>query len=204
MDFTRIRIQASAVLLVVAFAGGPGIAASVRPATVSNADALDHIHIGNFGVVNNRFYRGSQPKGHDYVDLAALGVKTVIDLQQDGPSDEAGIVQRAGMQFFRIPMDTSDPPTRSQIATFFKIVDDPASQPVYLHCAGGRHRTGTMVAIYRMTDDGWTAVQAYDEMKRYHFEGLFGHPALKNFVFAYKPQAASQQGVVTSPFEPIE
>ena len=42
-----------------------------------------------------------------------------------------------------------------------------------------------MTAVYRMTQDGWNADQAYQEMKRYRFEGFPGHPALKTFVYDY-------------------
>ena len=45
-----------------------------------------------------------------------------------------------------------------EIAAFLNIVNDPASQPVYVHCVGGRHRTGVMTAVYRMTHDGITAI----------------------------------------------
>src|SRR5262249_48099824 len=154
---------------------------------------LTRIRIDNFGKVNDNYYRGAQPKGNDYADLAKLGVKTVIDLQEDGPSKEAGLVQRAGMQFHRIYMNTGRRPTDAQIAEFFQIVDDPANQPVYVHCAGGRHRTGTMTALYRMTHDGWTADRAYAEMKQYHFEGIIDHPVLRQFVYSFKPTPATPE-----------
>jgi protein tyrosine/serine phosphatase len=48
-------------------------------------------------------------------------------------------------------------------------VDDPANQPVYVHCVGGRHRTGVMTAIYRMIDDKWTPDRAFQEMKSYKY-----------------------------------
>jgi len=41
------------------------------------------------------------------------------------------------MQFYRIGMTTTDRPTEAQVAQFFKIVNDPANQPVFVHCAGG-------------------------------------------------------------------
>jgi tyrosine-protein phosphatase SIW14 len=145
------------------------------------------IRIDNFGVINDNYYRGAQPKGDDYRDLAALGVKTVIDLTKDGREDEQGFVEQAGMKFFRIPLTTSERPSDEAIAEFLKLVDDPANQPVYVHCQGGRHRTGTMTAVYRMTQDHWTAAQAYDEMKQYRFEGFPGHPELKDFVMHYAP-----------------
>jgi Tyrosine phosphatase family len=52
--------------------------------------------------------------------------------------------------FYRIPMTTRVPPTREQLALFLGIVNDPVRQPVYVHCKGGKHRTGVMTAVYRM------------------------------------------------------
>jgi tyrosine-protein phosphatase SIW14 len=151
----------------------------------SNAENLKRIRIGNFGRINDNYYRGAQPDTRDYADLAAVGIKTVIDLTSDGRDDEQGLVERAGMKFYRIPLTTSEQPADAAVGKFLKLVNDPANQPVYVHCQGGRHRTGIMTAVYRMTHDGWTAEQAYTEMKQYHFEGLLGHPELKHFVYDY-------------------
>jgi protein tyrosine/serine phosphatase len=158
-------------------------------AQTSRPDALAAIQIGNFGQVNASFYRGEQPEGRDYAALATLGVKTVIDLQRDFDAAEQRLVERAGMKFVRIPMTTSDRPADADVERFLALVNDPANQPVYVHCKGGRHRTGVMTAAYRMTHDGWSAEQAYEEMKDYKFKMplnfLFGHDELKEFVFDY-------------------
>ena len=63
-------------------------------------------------------------------------------------------------------MTTHQPPTPEVINTFLQMVRDPANQPVYVHCVGGRHRTGVMTAVYRMTQERWTAEQAFSEMKQ--------------------------------------
>ena len=97
---------------------------------------LSAIRIQNFGAVTQNYYRGSQPKGRDFADLAALGVKTVIDLQKYGDEAEPGLVEAAGMKFVRIPMQTRIVPTPEQLVQFLSIVNDPAQQPVYVHCAG--------------------------------------------------------------------
>ena len=155
---------------------------STRVADVSN------IKIGNFGQVNANYYRGEQPEDDDYAALAALGIRTVIDLQADGGNDhEAQLVEAAGMTFHRIPMTTRVAPTLEQIAQFMTIVTNPAHQPVYVHCAGGKHRTGVMTAVYRMEQDEWTADQAYQEMKRYKFGSIMWHPEFKDFVYHYQP-----------------
>ena len=72
-------------------------------------------------------------------------------------------------------------PTAEQLSLFLKVVNDPANHPVYVHCAGGRHRTGVMTAVYRMHHDKWTAEQAFKEMKQYKFGADFLHPEFKRF-----------------------
>jgi protein tyrosine/serine phosphatase len=179
----------------------PGLRASVVsamfalsvaiPAVAQNAATVSapRIRIDNFGKINANYYRGAQPQGRDYADLAALGVKTVIDLtDDDGEPSEPAMVKSAGMQSIKIPMNGHVPPTPAQLAQFLKIVNDPASQPVYVHCVGGKHRTGVMTAAYRMANDGWTSDKAFSEMKRYKFGVDFLHPEFKRFVYSYKPE----------------
>ena len=78
-------------------------------------------------------------------------------------------------------------PTTAQLAQFLGIVNDPASQPVFVHCVGGRHRTGVMTATYRMMSEGWTGEQAFNEMKQYKYGAEFLHPEFKKFVYGYHP-----------------
>jgi protein tyrosine/serine phosphatase len=151
----------------------------------TNGAALQRIQIDNFGQINDGYFRGAQPAGHDFNDLKALGVKTVIDLTKDGDASEAGIVEGLGMTFHRIPLTTTDIPSAKAVTDFLAIVDDPSNLPVYVHCQGGRHRTGAMTAVYRLTHDHWTADQAYGEMKKFGFETFIGHPQLKTFVYDY-------------------
>ena len=166
---------------------------------------LSTIHIDNFGRVNDNYYRGAQPQGRDYADLAALGVKTLVDLtSDDSDASERGRAEQAGMKYFQIPMTTHEPPTAAKLAEFMSIVNDPARQPVYVHCVGGRHRTGVMTAAYRMTEDGWTADQAFKEMKQYNFGADFLHSEFKQFVYGYRPElaAASRRAVTSSASHP--
>jgi protein tyrosine/serine phosphatase len=156
------------------------------------------IQISNFGRVDDRYYRGAQPSGRDYKDLASMGIKTVIDLQADGEASEAGQVRNAGMKFFRIPMSDHSRPSDTAVQQFLQLVNDPANQPVFVHCHGGRHRTGAMTAVYRMTSYGWSASQAYSEMQRYDFNHGFGHGALKDFVYSYRPQLAQSRTATDS------
>ena len=59
----------------------------------------NNVTIKNFGQMDDRFFRGAQPKENDYRQLAALGIKTVIDLQ-DNPTDyEKRDVEALGMKY---------------------------------------------------------------------------------------------------------
>jgi protein tyrosine/serine phosphatase len=178
-----------------------GIAADKSSTATATASKAPAIAIDNFGRISDTYYRGSQPDGRDYTDLAALGVKTVIDLQEDGLPVERQLVESAGMRFFRIPMNTRRAPTSDDLSQFLQLVNDPANQPVYVHCAGGRHRTGVMTAVYRMTHDGWDSDKAFKEMKQYNFGADFLHPEFKRFVYSYRvePNLALPAPVVDAP-----
>ena len=149
-------------------------------------DALARITIDNFGVINDGYFRGAQPRGKDYADLAALGVKTVIDLTKNGDPDEPAAVTSRGMHFVRIELTPTSQPPLAAVTRFLELVNDPSNLPVYVHCQGGRHRTGVMTAVYRLTHDAWTPDRAYEEMKRFEFEkGFISHGALKKFVYNF-------------------
>jgi len=147
--------------------------------------AFSNIKIKNFGKMDDRFYRGAQPKAEDFKDLKALGVKTVIDLQDSPTSYEKGAVEALGMRYVNIPMSDSSYPKQESIDTFLRLVNDPATGTMYVHCAGGRHRTGVMGAVYRFNVNHWNLDQAYTEMKDYDFYTRFGHGDLKTFVEDY-------------------
>jgi len=160
------------------FAGGPAAATA--------AQAVSKIRIDNFGQIDSTYYRGAQPQGQDYADLAALGIKTVINLtSDDSQANEQAMTEKAGMKYVAIPMTTRVVPTSAQLGEFLSIVNDPASQPVYVHCVGGKHRTGVMTAAYRITHDNWSPDQAFKEMKQFKFGADFLHPEFKNFVYGY-------------------
>jgi tyrosine-protein phosphatase SIW14 len=189
----RNSLATFALLFTLGFSGAAQAAATAPAA--SQAIALPAVAgIDNFGQVNSHYFRGAQPKGRDFDDLARLGVKLVIDLAAEGDSNERANAERAGMKFVRIPMSTSARPSQADIDQFLALVNDQANQPVYVHCMGGRHRTGAMTAVYRMTEEGWTADRAFSEMKQYKFGADFLHPVLKAFVFDFFSHLGKMQG----------
>ncbi|HEU5236025.1 MAG TPA: tyrosine-protein phosphatase [Pyrinomonadaceae bacterium] len=143
------------------------------------------IRIKNFGQMDSRFYRGAQPEKKDYKDLAALGINTVIDLREDPEPYERPLVESLGMKYVNIPMMGRKYPTTEATESFLKTVNDPTTGKFFVHCAGGRHRTGAMGAVYRFQFYDWNFDQVYKEMKQYDFYTRFGHQAFKDFVEDY-------------------
>ncbi len=172
---------------------------SMLPPGISvGAQVGPRIRIDNFGQINPNYYRGAQPNAAEFMELQRLGIKTVIDLQEDGNSREPAWVRAAGLQYFNIPLSSRRPATDAQTDHFLELVNDPHNWPVFVHCAGGRHRTGEMTAIYRITRDSWSADQAYQEMKQYDFYSIGGHGPLKDYVFAYYGKYLSAQSSAAS------
>jgi len=161
---------------------------------------LQIIKIENFGQMDTRFYRGAQPSGNDYKDLAALGIQTVINLRDDPQRTERPMVESLGMKYVNIPMAGKKYPTPEVTELFLKTVNDPATGKFFVHCAGGRHRTGAMGAVYRFQFYHWTFDQAYTEMKQYDFYTTWGHQAFKDFVQDYYAQ--TQAGNPGSALDP--
>ncbi len=188
--FTKISVAVAIVLAI-------GTAAVAKR---HSDPAFSNIHIRNFGKMDDRFYRGAQPDESDYKDLKALGVKTVIDLQDHPSNYEKRDVEALGMRYVNIPMSDSSYPQQNSVDAFLKLVKDPATGTMFVHCAGGRHRTGVMGAVYRFNVNHWNLDQAYTEMKDYDFYTRFGHGDLKTFVedYAQKMPKASAAAAASS------
>ena len=152
------------------------------------AGRVANVKIKNFGQMDERFYRGARPKDDDYQALAALGVQTVIDLTDNSMEYEKPAVEAAGLRYVNIPMVDKSYPKMDQINEFLKVVDDPATGKFYLHCAGGRHRTGVMGAVYRFHHYGWNLDQVLAEMEKFDFNSGWGHGKQKDFVKDYWQQ----------------
>lgn len=155
-----------------------------------------NITIRNFGQMDERYYRGAQPKRHEYKGLAELGVNTVIDLRADPKDYEKPIVESLGMKYVNIPMGNGDYPKPEEIEAFMKLMNDPETGVVFVHCKGGKHRTGVTGAVYRFTKYGWDYDKAFREMKNYKFYSSWGYGDMKDFVQDYYQKILEERAKV--------
>lgn len=154
-----------------------------------------NINIRNFGQMDEHYYRGAQPKKEEYAALKALGITTIIDLQEKPTKYEKAEAEALGLKYINIPMDDATYPPQSAIDRFLKEINDPANGTVYVHCKGGRHRTGVTGAVYRFTKYGWDYDKVMKEMENYNFDTSYGRDAMKTFVVDY---AAKMKNVASA------
>lgn len=147
--------------------------------------SFSFVTIKNFGQMDDHFYRGAQPKDSEYKELAELGIKTIIDLRDDPMPYAKRAAEAVKLAYFNIPMSDKDYPKDADIDAFLKLSKAERNWPFYVHCAGGRHRTGLMGAMYRFDHDGWEYGRVYEEMKNYDFYTRWGHEAIKKYVEDY-------------------
>ena len=129
--------------------------------------------IVNFGKVNNGLYRGAQPDAAGIRNLKKLGIKTIINLRQTSDVWKAEAVEAAanGITYTNLPMKGYGRPTPEQVAQVLVVIERLPS-PVFIHCAHGCDRTGTIVACYRIKHDHWSGDLALAEAKRYGISKL--------------------------------
>jgi len=156
-----------------------GILAQTAPSSFPN------IRIRNFGQMDTNYFRGAQPKKEEYQGLKDLGITTIIDLQEKPTKYEKSEAEALGMKYINIPMDDATYPSDASIAEFLKDINDPANGKVFVHCKGGRHRTGVTGAVYRFTKYGWDYDKVMKEMESYNFDTSYGRDAMKEFVVDY-------------------
>ena len=117
--------------------------------------------VENFGFVSADVWRGGRPTTQGLQTLAAMGVKTVIDLEQtDTPAEVP-----PGVTLVRLPVSRWRVQEVDTQAVLHAIDDNP--KPVFVHCKQGRDRTGLAIAAYRLSQ-GMSADDAIAELRNFH------------------------------------
>jgi tyrosine-protein phosphatase SIW14 len=177
-----LALAAVVFVLTLRIYNAPEDAANARYAEAGSTFAKRRTLPGipNAGKVSDFLYRGSQPQAAGYQELRRLGVSIVVDLRSTAAAQaaEGRAVASLGLQHVAIPSSGFFGPSDDQVATFLKLVRDNPRKKVFVHCYFGDDRTGVMVAAYRIAEQHWTADQAYNEMRFFHFHNrliFMGH-----------------------------
>jgi tyrosine-protein phosphatase SIW14 len=115
-------------------------------------------------------YRGSQPGLKDYMAMKEMGIKTVLNLREKSfANEELDLVESFGFQFINLPMTGELYPLFNQVDYALEYLTAPNFQPVFVHCAHGKDRTGCVIGMYRRKVQGWSKWDAWKEMWAHGF-----------------------------------
>ena len=174
---TRFAILFAAALVLPACSGVPD--------AQSSDEELAQAPMENFHKVRAGLYRGGHPSTAGVAYLKKIGIKTIVDLEvadfiEATPwsiSQELSDAKKDGVRVIRHPMSALEPALSSDfdhmIDTMMEQLDDTALMPVYVHCAHGQDRTGLVIALERVIDEGWTPAAAHAEMMKLGFHSEF-------------------------------
>lgn len=126
--------------------------------------------LANFARVSRNLYRAAAADRAGYLAARALGVRTIVDLRElhtDRPN-----LAGTGLLYVRVPMNAAEIDDE-EVADFLRVVRNPDYQPVLVHCTAGSDRTGVVVAIYRVLEQGWPVEQAAAELPRFGFHDVW-------------------------------
>jgi protein tyrosine/serine phosphatase len=146
----------SVMAFVLAFAAIPSFAQQYK-------------ELPNFQKVSERLFRGAQPAAGGVKMLAKLGVNTIINLRGENEQTRADRKQAEalGLRYYSLPMGGLSRPSDEQVERVLAIIKAPDSGTVFVHCKHGADRTGTVIACYRISQEGYTAETAQAEAKKY-------------------------------------
>jgi hypothetical protein len=120
----------------------------------------------NFGVIwPHELTRSGLPRSDQgWTWLRQQGVRSVVTFRIENDVD----YRKFGFEnVMHVPLSGSVMPTEKQAIEYLKFIQTPANQPVHIHCAAGRDRTGMMAALARYSIDGWTLDRALAEARQY-------------------------------------
>jgi|ERR1700690_1631540 len=120
--------------------------------------------IYNFLRINETLSTSGMPKPNQIQDIAASGVKFVINLatlkSEDWIPNEAELVANSGMNYLSIPVDWENP-TRKNLDDFMNAMDEHHNERVHVHCQAN-FRASAFVSLYQvlhLSMDKKTALQ---------------------------------------------
>lgn len=153
--------------------------------------------------------RSPQPDADDLAELAAReGVRTVVNLRGAAPGEawfeeERRGVEAIGARWVQHETSGRAAPGPRWVETTLALLSDEAAWPILVHCEGGVHRTGLVVALYRMAIQGWSAARAIEELEDEWFDWtLVDRDAIRRFLRRGVGAAGNSPPRVPSPSPP--
>ena len=118
---------------------------------VGDRPTTDMAGVHNFRMVDREAWAGGQPDADGYGELAAQGVRLVVDLRtgsRDDPrKDDPALLGGLGVGYLALPVPDGHVPSDAQVRRFVAAVRE-TEGVVFVHCGGGVGRTSALIAAY--------------------------------------------------------
>lgn len=124
--------------------------------------------VPNFGEVTPTLYRGAQPSDSGFQSLAKMGIDVIVDFRGLNLNQERHEAAANNMKLILLSWDCRSPSDKIA-ASFLQILKENHGKKIFVHCYGGIDRTGAMIAVYRMANEGWTEPEAMNEMHAFGY-----------------------------------
>ncbi|KAI0436903.1 tyrosine phosphatase family-domain-containing protein [Xylaria telfairii] len=119
----------------------------------------------NFSMVSEGLYRSGYPQAQDYAFMQSLKLKTIVTLVKkelpDGYQEFIEVNQITHKIFDMSGTKKEDIPIH-MMRSIYDVVSRPENYPLLIHCNHGKHRTGCVVGVFRLTNQ-WTLNNIIDE-----------------------------------------
>ncbi|HEX8494048.1 MAG TPA: tyrosine-protein phosphatase [Pyrinomonadaceae bacterium] len=160
--------------------------------TLAQSEA-SYPELPNFHQVSQQLYRGAQPRDGGIRKLKELGIKTIINLRGEDEETRAeqAEAEALGLRYFSVPLPGMRRPSDEQVQRVLALINAPERQPLFVHCHHGEDRTGLIIAVYRITHDGWTSEQAKQEAKHYGMSWV--QRGMKDYISDYYRDRKARQ-----------
>lgn len=116
-------------------------------------------------------YRGARPERSGVRYLKSIGVKTIINVDNDiyAVAEELREAQKLGLKTLSFPLSSWAYPPNNYVDEVLAEMNNPKNYPIFLHCQHGQDRTGLLVGLFRVEYQGWDPAVAYREMRNLGF-----------------------------------
>ena len=133
--------------------------------TVFAQDAPTYPELPKFHQVTDRLYRGGQPRDGGLRRLRELGIDTILNLRGTSKTTKAeeAEARALGFNYFNVALPNWGRPQDERVRRALLIIAAPQNGRVFVHCKDGVDRTGTIVALHRVTHQGWKTNDALAE-----------------------------------------
>lgn len=133
--------------------------------TASAQDASSYPELPKFQQVTDRLYRGGQPREGGLRRLRELGIDTILNLRGTSKTTRAEQAEALalGFNYFNVALPNWGRPQDERVRRALLIIAAPQNGRVFVHCKDGVDRTGTIVALHRITHQGWNTSDALAE-----------------------------------------